>query len=254
MIFRIFVIALCVLGIPLVTWAAPITIYSDDFNGLSTTDLNGQAPDVRPGAQTWLAGLDWQADGSKTNSSQGAYLPFVPAANKLYELSLDVNPTTFGGTGSNSSDWFALIFSTANPPSATVSPNQNTSFAWMLQRIDRSGNSIQSFTGANTANGAPYDATPDNVGFVNLKIRLDTNPALWTAEWFVNDASIRGPIAIGASNPNIQYVGFGSLRSGGAVDNFLLVEAVPEPTTWCLSLLGIAGLAVARRRRHHGLN
>jgi hypothetical protein len=38
--------------LPTVSWATPITIYSDDFSGSSATNLNGQAPDVRPGTET----------------------------------------------------------------------------------------------------------------------------------------------------------------------------------------------------------
>jgi len=61
---------------------AQTTIFADNFDG-STGNINGVAPDVRPGGETWTASTIFNADGSvdrPTSSSQGSMtLPFIPA-------------------------------------------------------------------------------------------------------------------------------------------------------------------------------
>jgi hypothetical protein len=216
-------------------------IYYDDFSGSGAANLNGTAPDIAPGAQTWTAHTTWKADGSKSAGGRvNAWLPFNPQPDHVYTVSLDVNPKISG-----SSDWFSLGFSNGNSTS-----NWHTSadqvFAWLLNREDdTSGSVVQTFLGPDTASGASHDLNPNAVGWVNLKVVLDTQAAAWTAEWFVNDVSIRGPVAF-ASNPAINYVGFGAWGSAtGVVDNFALT--IPEPAT--LSLLALGGLGLLARRR-----
>ena len=88
------------------TSASAAIIYSDDFSGSSGANLNGTAPDVRPGTQTWTAATAIKADGSVSGVGHAsAYLPFNPVAGNVYTMSVDVNVT--GGTGGN---WFALGF------------------------------------------------------------------------------------------------------------------------------------------------
>src|SRR5690348_7440849 len=82
-------------------------IYQDSFSG--SGNLNGAAPDVRPGAETWVA-EDWQANGTitapATSIGSNSFLPFIPAAGKVYSLSLEVNPTT----ATDPTTWFAMGF------------------------------------------------------------------------------------------------------------------------------------------------
>ena len=76
---------------------------------------------------------------------------------------------------------------------------------------------------------------------MNLKVVLDTTAADWSAEWFVDDVLVRGPVAYG-TQPVINWVGFGKFSSAsGTVDNFSLsAVAAPEPGTG--ALLGMAAL------------
>jgi len=204
-------------------------IYSDNFGGSGATLLAGTAPDVRPGSETWTAattGAVWYADGSKTaNGSSHAWLPFIPYPGNVYTLSIDVNPNYVGGN----TDWFALGFSASNIVNNAFHPAPNNAVAWMLNRSDDASSSvIQTFLGPSTGGGASHDLNPDKVGWVNLKVVLDTQSGAWTAQWFADDVALRGPVTFG-SNPAINYVGFGSYNNTqGLVDNFSLTSGFPH--------------------------
>jgi len=231
--------------------AGAAVLYFDDFDGLSSTDLNGTAPDVRPGAETWTAQSRWKADGSKSaNGHANAWLPFSPLPEREYILSLDVNPDISG-----SGDWFSVGFSTGSQTVNWHTDGGTQVYAWMLDREDDDRTDVvQTFLGPDTFSGGDYNIEPDVVGPVNLKVVLDTKPTNWTAEWFVDGTSIRGPVAYGVGlNPTgINYAGLGAWSSAtGVVDNFRLTEVVPEPSTiliWSVLGLGV-GLGMAQRRR-----
>ena len=66
------------------------TIYNETFSGLSTTDLNGTAPDTTTGGEVWSSSTDWNKDGSTDALSTGgdsAFLAFTPETGKVYTLS-----------------------------------------------------------------------------------------------------------------------------------------------------------------------
>ncbi len=223
---------------------AEIIIYADDFSGDSSTNLSGQAPDTRPGSETWTASATnppWKADGSIGTFAGGrnAFLPFVPVDDKVYTLSLDLN-LTGGGSG----DWFAMGFAQYNVADATFTASSVNGWAYMLHKSPAgTSNHVQTFTGPA---GTGYEGSYDVTGTA-LKVVLDTQPDTWTAEWFLDGSSLRGPTDI---SPTINYVGFGRCGTAtGSVDNFELT-VIPEPST--LVLLGISALAlllVLRRRR-----
>ena len=215
--------ALLVIACGAVTEGA--VIYADDFDGLSTNDLHGTAPDTRPGSETWTAATQWKADGSKiANANANAWLPFIPSPGQRYHLSLDVDPDVSG-----SSDWFSIGFSNGN---ATTNWHTNADqvFGWMLNREnDASGSAVQTFLGPDTGGGASHDFNPDKVGPVNLEVVLDTQAPQWTVQWLVDGTSIRGPEAY-VTNPVINYAGFGSWNTAtGLVDNFSLADESTGP-------------------------
>ena len=191
-------------------------IYTDGFNGSASVNLAGQSTTV--GGGTWLGSSAWKANGSADpvvgSNGDAVYLPLAVAANAKYTLSL----TTTMATG----DWFALGFANfASPPSGTeVVPwgipdgNGNTWSAWMLNHPDGSGTTyLHNVAGLETYGVLGHD----------LKIVLDTASTGWTAEYFVNGASIRGPVALGVSSAN--YVMFAKNGGTGTVDNFELSVA-----------------------------
>ena len=214
-------------------------IYQDDFSGSGA--LSGAAPDVRPGTETWDA-TEWQADGTITSPTVGtgsnAFLPFTPIGGQIYTLSLDVNPTS----ATDPTNWFALGFTPTSSPQGNYFATYGAG-PWMLLRVQRDGyntipndaddvGDIETFDGPVVNGFMDHDAPH---GVVNFKIILDTTAAQWQADWLVNGTPIRSDVY--ATNPIINYVGFGRLFDAtGVVDNFSLT-AVPEPSSVLLLMI-----------------
>ena len=217
--------------------AQSATVYFDDFSGSIDDNLHGQAPDTRPGSETWSAYESWKADGTTVNSGNAnanAWVPFTPANDKVYTLSADVNPPT-----TTKDTWQAIGFSQMVSPPLDGHFITVSSVAWMLNtEDDNSATAVQAFLGPNTANVGPSQNTVP-AGPVELKVVLDTRPTAWTAEWYVNGSSLGGPTVFG-TNPLIYSVGFAvsqTSTTGGTIDNFLLTEnpggpPVPGDANW----------------------
>lgn len=231
-------------------------IYSDDFNGAATTDLNGLAPDVRPGNETWLSATGdagWKADGSINKSGENvnsnSFLPFVPAAGNVYTLSIDANPND---TLVNDSDWFALGFTSAANVTTPFNSNPLQAAPWMLLRSNVDDPSFSAYSASGPVNSGLVSHSLSNSGFVNLKIVLDTTQPAWSAEWFFDGSSVR--VFDYSTNPTINFVAFvGYDEADGFVDNFVLSDAsavVPEPATQVLTGLAIVGIVAICRRRN----
>jgi len=243
-IVRATVVCIAIMGIAAGKVQAT-TIYSDDFSGGSGTNLNGTAPDVRPGLETWLAS-GWTANGaiSSGGTAANAWLPFTPQANTLYQLSLSLNPTA-----NTAGNWFALGFSPSSTTTSAFGAGANAA-PWLYKRGPNGNYQVESALGP--GNNSFVSFGTGFSGATQILIELDTRNPAWTAEWFVDGVSQRGPVAY-ATNPTINFVGFG--RDGdavGSVSNFQLV-AVPEPATWCLSAsAGLAASMIRLRRRRAG--
>lgn len=149
--------------------------------------------------------------------------PFVPASGNVYNLSAILNADPRNVEGYNS-DPIGINFD-GGPG---------------LKIYDNSAGQVYS-------TGLGVDVLEGNYGkgAISIDIVLDTQPALWTVEWFVNDVSVRGPEAY-AANPTITTVRLWTDYMEGSFDD-LTLELVPEPAT--LSLLFLGGLAMLRRRR-----
>ncbi|MFA7343260.1 MAG: PEP-CTERM sorting domain-containing protein [Terrimicrobiaceae bacterium] len=224
--------------------SAQTIIYADGFSGSSATNLNGLAPDVRSGADggsasaTWAANSGWKADGSNNaaSGSQKASLTFTPDLNKVYTLSLQLNPTA--GTGlfmlGFSSD-SSTTFSNGAAPYLTLS-DEGTA------QIFTSNNVLA--TGTNTFTGLALNQT--------AQVVLDTTGAAWTAAWFYNGTQLGSTFTYVTNPTSTGFVKFArSLDEVGTVDNFQL-SAVPEPSTWALLAFSLTTVMVLRRRRHRG--
>lgn len=233
--------------------AAVSMIYEDSFSGPAGTSLNGQAPTVRPGSETWSFNsasafeAGFQADGTvnaggdtATNGRVAALLPFTPQSGNIYTLSATISATTA------TSQWIALGFANGLTGASGLFAFGNINgLSWMLKG-DTGTSALQGFAGPATQNivANTFAGNP-----VNLRIVLDTTGAAWTTSMFT-DATQRGSTYTYTTNPSIQAVGFskGDLV-GGSVDNFKLqVEAIPEPSSVLLGLLGISFLTSRRRR------
>lgn len=238
--------------------AAWNTIYSDTFGGGATT-LNGQAPTVAPGSETWtlnapLAFDSWKANGSVVGGAgllgqSSIQLPFSPVAGNIYQLKV-----TMDLSSSSTAQWVGLGFSDAlsGNSGAYAYGSGISGYSWMLH-TDAGGNQVQAFGGAQIDNfvGWNWSLNP-----VDMRIVLDTTSAAWKTDFFItSSATGASEVTLGsftyAVNPTIAAVGLTKVQDvGGFVDNFSLeVQVVPEPTTLALGLVGGLSLLVAAKRR-----
>jgi hypothetical protein len=239
--------------------AAPAaTIYLDPLNGAGTTALDGTTPGSRGGTGTdaWAAGSDFKADGSVSGAGdeQGAWLPFVPQAGKVYTLSADVDVDTVSG-----SNWITLGFAESNSDldKAFYSAPDPNGYGTIGYKGSRGAGDGFAYSGAATAGGALGTFDPADSGAITLSVVLDTtagaNSADWTLEYLQSGTSFAGPSTLSASGGSgdlgdIRYVGFTNLNDvTGDLSNFSLTE-IPEPAS--LALIALGAFAMLRRRRH----
>ncbi len=238
-----------VVFLSLLTWAsAQTTIYFEDFSGSRENSLNGVAPSIRPGSETWLAGTgeqSWKADGyTEGENDQNAFLSFSPEAGHIYTLLFATGPT--GGTG----NWLGIGFT----PSADVNgffPGGLGAVAWMLVRDKRESvnDGIGTFLGPDTEDGEAFWAAD---GLVEASIVLDTSDDEWRVQWFVGSTLLREAAFVG-ENPEINYIAIGKFGDiSGRFEYVSLTKTtpIPEPASVAVFLGAAVGvIAVALRRR-----
>lgn len=214
------------------------TIYNETFSGLSTTDLNGTAPDTTTGGEVWAASTNWNKDGSTdaaASSNDNAFLAFTPTAGKVYTLSATLD-TPVGPS------WAAIGF--VEEANTTIDFWDNINAATVPWVLYRSSTNVDSFIGE-VGNWTTLDEG-NHSGPITLSIELDTQGAAWTAEWFINGGSVRSE-TLGSNPTGITHVGLGrNAGTSASFDNFSLT-VVPEPSSALFVALG--GLALLRRHR-----
>jgi arylsulfatase A-like enzyme len=226
--------------------SAQSTIYSDDFSG-GSSDINGVAPDVRPGTETWTASGIFNADGSvdqPTSNSQGSMtLPFTPVDGFIYTLD-----ASFSGV-SGDTDWFAMGFANGQSFTSTSADRflgaNVTGATWMLFRgatpepLTTSGNKIQ----RGLANASPADWLDPTLwdlegGAIDLRIVLDTTAGTgaWTATWYAKLPAAGSYTLVGATTTVLHsaasYTSVGIAASntnattgtGGTLESFSLTS------------------------------
>jgi hypothetical protein len=239
--------------------------------------LNGQAEDQQ--GTLWSSNNFVNADGSINGTNEGsALLPFNPALNTVYTLSLDVLMPV------GVDRWVALGFARdalTAPGTNQVNDrlsNEPEGLSWFLFRDHATqADEVQIFRGARTANQIT-DTNPTLTFGVwhNLKIVIDTTGtgSSYTANFFLDNMSLLPggtPTTISAfSNPGgagtvspvvdtINYVGFAfdnSTANPPRIDNFRLT-AVPEAgafvfATAAACVSGLVGLVRLRRKTSAG--
>ena len=239
------------------------TIFYDDFSG-GTGNLNGTAPDTRPGTETWVSASQtttalFRANGAFTGGSTSsiggtATLAFTPEQGKVYTLDATLS-FTVAGSGS----WFGLGF--AQGQNATASANNRflggdvIGRAWSFFRNNTNNPTAAMDALASSAVWTTlFPEASGNTQTIDLRVVLNTSAGAgnWTATWYARETGDPTYITVRATadllTEDIDSVGFAVSGSGmsGTVDNFSLT-VVPEPSAMFLGTLGLLGLL--RRRR-----
>lgn len=231
-------LALVCVGLMAGTSGAAV-IYSDDFSGDGSSGLVGTSPDVTPGGETWSGltiGTVWNDDGTITvdnDQKRNVFLPFTPEAGKEYTVKIDV-------VRIGTLDMFSFGFTTNNAANEGFPlAGQSLGASPWMKSLGSNGDVI-TYTGpANSGDGSSVSVS-DADSFNTLEMVLNTSNTAWTVEFFLNGESIRSETF--ATNPDINYVGFGRYNQGTfQVDNFEL-SVVPEPVS--VGLLGVGGFVL----------
>jgi hypothetical protein len=229
---------------------APATvIYYDDFSGNSASNLNGTAPDIRPGDETWIAQTNsaswtftYHADGTVDDDSGGsksAWLPVTIDQGNVYVLS-----STFAvNTDASDASWVALSYAA-----------QSSTYGYWYGNggygayLNRRNGQASTYAGENLQGSTAYAGPIHDNGVVTVTITLDASdadPANWTMQWGAsgNQGSINQPAttASAGSYSNIHYIGF-SNTTPGMLSN-VTFQVIPEPVS--LVLPGLGGLVIA---------
>ncbi len=247
------------------TLSAATVLFSDDFSG-GTGNLNGTAPDTRPGTESWISASQgstplFLANGAFTGGSTSttggtATLAFTPEQGKVYTLDATLS-FTVGSSGS----WLGLGFAkgqnvTASASNRFSSPTGDViGRAWSFFRNNTNNpNAAMDGTNSTAVWTTLFPETSGNTQTIDLRVVLDTSAGAgnWTATWYARQTGDPSYIAVRATadlvTEDIDSVGFAMSGSGmsGTVDNFSLT-VVPEPSAMLLGALGLLGLL--RRRR-----
>ena len=213
--------------------AAPTVLIEDHFTRAVDGNLHGTLPDT-VGSDPWSVNsgsFSTSAGQVLTPGAGDASLPLTVVAGKEYRLSADlmVDPDSPSG------EWVRIGYVT------------DSGILWaMIRKVDGDNQfRIDQGTGDNPGTiGSGFGLFPP--GTLNtLELVLDTQPAQWTLQAYLNGNAMRfAPYAF-TTNPTVTGVFIGGDQPAGVYDN-LLVTA-PEPAS--LGLLSLAGAALLGRRR-----
>ncbi|MGE9294764.1 MAG: PEP-CTERM sorting domain-containing protein [Puniceicoccales bacterium] len=241
------------LGVLAATASAQL-VYQDNFDGPATT-LNGVAPDVRPGSETW-ASENLNANGSISTGSMSSWLPYTFAEDMEYTLTLSSN---FAFDGQSSTPVY-LGF-TENSPFNTGNMMGFAQNTFGILAVTRGGG-YEFLPGPN--NDTPATATGANStlfnqsGVYDMQLVLTTYSTQdWTLTGYVDgvqidlDSSSPGLVYTFTEAKNFTGIGMGYHSSTFTAEGFEFSEAaIPEPSTYALLGGSLAlGLAFLRRRR-----
>ena len=254
----------CAAGVLLASagMAQATTIYSDSLSGSDTAPLTGTTPATDTTAAKWTlngaVGDGFYADGLTPGSTGGNftysinYLPYntgtnLIAAGNIYTVSAVLSPTS-GATG----NWLAMGFLDGG---SLFNNATKTSGPWML--LTDAGQT-QTFGGPGVNNQYAAGTTNGNVTGGTAEVVLNTSSAQWTTQWLYEAPSATSftslgtyTYAAGANPTTLGGVGIADYQSApGQIQNFQFTSvATPEPATFGIFGIGIAGLLLLKKRR-----
>lgn len=213
-------------------------IYTETFNGLSTSSLNGRT--TTTGGGVWEAASTYKADGS-AGAQGAAWLGYNFQNGFVYTLTADIDSSS----GSSANIFGAISFTTASVLDSTsnlgpLTTNSNAFATWAL----RNGNGTTIYRGPDIGGAANASTTKTSA---QLSIVLDTTGATWTYLAYLDGVQRYSVDYTGAA-----FTGFGLYTNGGTVrfdDLTFSAVAVPEPGTWALVLGGLFFVMACRWAR-----
>lgn len=234
------------------------TVFNETFDGDNTTNINGIAPDVRPGSEVWTASTATilRTDGSiSATAGASAWLPFNVQSGYIYTLTV----TALVQYNSGSAAQFGIGFTADSPLSAAaVNLAASGDYAILQTRRNGSWGFYEGPTNNGTATAGGTGLFAANQSSYEIKLVLDTSAANWTVAGYAGGAQMdlngasAGLLYTYSSNPTLTGVGLNYGSSTFVFDNFTLdeVAAVPEPSTFAFVAGGaVLGLTMFRRRR-----
>jgi len=251
-------VSLAVASLALISPVWSAIIYQDDFSG-AAGPLNGTAPDIRPGTETWAAHTAFTLTGSSAanvaaeNSPRGAYLPFVPQTGFLYDLRVTVK---FAAelTQTRSLQMGFLEFPPTGNTGRVVATGDGAA-AFFL----RNNGTYQARYEGGTAPAATMpegSISPSTVDEPHtMRLTLDTSGAFWVLHAYFDGAEVGTGFTYTANPTGILAVGISANTSnaGGATGDFtnfiFTSEAIPETSATLLLTAGLGSLMLRRRRR-----
>ena len=243
----------------LLAWSGPASaaiIFSDTFSNNGA--LNGSAPTVRPGGETWSSTSTVASGSLNVAATTSSFIAWTPQANEIYRLSVDIrssgtvsSTSTYGGFG-----FFGNSVTTAN----TYAGSANTPWGFI-----RTGNPTSTSIGDTVFRPLGVATSDQNTNLtvtntINLALVLNTNDTSgtagvqWSLSFFINGNqqgatytySAAETTALAAAITSIGLTGSTDVNSV-SYDNFTL-ETIPEPSGLMLSASALGLLAIRRRR------
>jgi len=234
-------------------------VYQEDFDGDNTTSLNGTAPNIAPGSQTWTASTTvvMHTDGSiAATGGASAWLPYTFAANQIYTLTATVDVAY-----QNASVTPAGIGFTTNAPLSSSAVNLAASGDYGILQLRRGGSWVffEGDTNNSTATAAGTGLFSSNQDNYEIKLVLDTSAANWTLAGYMNGVQVdlngagTGMLFTYTTNPSLTGVGINYASSSYNFEGFTLsATAVPEPHG--MALVAVGGVVMMTFRRRSKVN
>jgi len=163
-------------------------LFQDNFDG-AASPLNNRSPKV--GAAKWMAAPSFKGNGSIREGEKGAAaLPFFPTAGNVYQLDVRFDCISTG------SKWVGAGFATSEKSSkrrfALPGKSHLIGQAWAILKGDPAytepnGNTAHA---QGTVNGIAFQGgLEEDAGTMDVRIILNTEGTIWTAEWYAKKAS-----------------------------------------------------------------
>jgi hypothetical protein len=260
--------------------ATAATIYRHEFSGSGGPlhDALATVDNYQGGGNRWIArtndgtptgtGIVFYDNGSIVGSEAlagatfgNATLPFVPQPGNVYTLDVSLGGVTVPDGNAN---WVGVGFAAGSTTTGNtngdrfIGPGGSIGQPWMIYRGTGApaAQLDQTFLGPGTMGGVNW-ATPvvaSRGAAVDLRIVLDTRPALWEADWFAKNPGDAAYTLLReeayATNPTIGAVGYAIANNnvGGTIVSVEL-SVVPEPASVGLLVAGLVAVSMGCRKR-----